>query len=771
MFAIPLFGILDDGACTCSEGASCKAPGKHPRAKYKGLKSPPPIPKGANVAYVTGSASGVWVLDVDVKDGRNGFASVALLEDIIGEPIPDTRMARSPSGGVHFYFRWDATRPPVLNSVGELGEGLDVRGESKGGTGGLIVAPPSKTPKGEYTWANAANHPIADAPPALYDLINRARIYSKRAKLMIPGGAGLEGGRNNALIRWAGWLRGSEGLEGPLLEWAVGFANRTRLNPPLDAEEVGRILSSIESYPAGPKGREGGPLPDILLTHKLEEITAAGVEALGRDPQLYERGGELVQGTAEGRIVPHNRHTLRVRLASVAAWWRSSGKGGEDLLRVEPPYWVADALLGRGSFPGVRPLRGVVDTAYLSPSGGILDHAGYSPETGLLLVKDDPFEPMRLEDAKGALEEVVSEFPFEGPADKCAWFAFVLSLLSRWAHRGNIPMYFAEAPRPAAGKSKLVSCALIIAGHATTRKPFSRESEEQRKNLTRVARSGERICFFDDLAGYVESEALTIALTSHRQWNDRILGSSSSYDGPLETIFCGSGNACTVKEDLRRRMLVSSIVPMVEKPALWAPKGGYRHPNLEEWVTKEAGRLRRAGLSILQGFMRSGESGKPLPPWASMEEWSEIVRGACVWAGWGDPIEASGESRENAAMDGDEADAELDAVLEYIMGKGGGSATDIFRAYSSTLARDRKETEGLRAHWGRTVVTVVDVGRRLGRWRNRVRGGRVLRQVRHGLKGRTWTVEGVTDPSADDHSGAGLGAPWGAPPARGTPPS
>jgi hypothetical protein len=94
----------------------------------------------ALIGMPTGRASGLDVLDIDVKEPRaNGFDS---LEDL-GHVLPDTPMAHTASGGVHVYFA-DSPDRELRNSAGLLGPGLDVRG-----TGGYVIVP---SPGSGYEW-------------------------------------------------------------------------------------------------------------------------------------------------------------------------------------------------------------------------------------------------------------------------------------------------------------------------------------------------------------------------------------------------------------------------------------------------------------------------------------------------------------------------------------------------------------------------------------------------------------------------------------------
>lgn len=109
---------------------------------------------GANIGLATGTASGVFVLDVDPRNG--GSAALAALIQKHG-PLPRTVQASTPSGGAHYYFKHV---PGLTNSAGKIGPGLDIRAD-----GGQVVIPPSTTHAGAYTWVNAPwDTEIAEAP-------------------------------------------------------------------------------------------------------------------------------------------------------------------------------------------------------------------------------------------------------------------------------------------------------------------------------------------------------------------------------------------------------------------------------------------------------------------------------------------------------------------------------------------------------------------------------------------------------------------------------
>ncbi len=88
----------------------------------------------------SGERNGFTVLDIDQKNGKDGFAELKALGLDVDAMSPC--QVETASGGRHVYFRWDGQG----NSAAGLPAGLDVRGE-----GGFVVAPGAINGKGIYT--------------------------------------------------------------------------------------------------------------------------------------------------------------------------------------------------------------------------------------------------------------------------------------------------------------------------------------------------------------------------------------------------------------------------------------------------------------------------------------------------------------------------------------------------------------------------------------------------------------------------------------------
>jgi len=150
----PLHSIDKQGKCTCGN-STCSDAGKHPRVA-RGLKEASrdlaqidawfgkdaPL---SNIGIVTGEISGITVIDVDIGDGKFGAESWADAIKDHGEP--QTLMAETGSGGMHFIFQYNSALKTASNV---LGKGVDSRND-----GGYIVGAPSRHRSGGvYKWLN-----------------------------------------------------------------------------------------------------------------------------------------------------------------------------------------------------------------------------------------------------------------------------------------------------------------------------------------------------------------------------------------------------------------------------------------------------------------------------------------------------------------------------------------------------------------------------------------------------------------------------------------
>ena len=117
----------------------------------------------ANIGIPTGKVTGLVVLDVDPRHG--GIASLEQIQHQYGS-LPSTPTTRTGGGGWHYWFAYPLGKnAPIRNATNLSGfRGIDLRG-----TGGYIVAPPSRHASGQrYRWL--CEGPLALFPPFLMNL-------------------------------------------------------------------------------------------------------------------------------------------------------------------------------------------------------------------------------------------------------------------------------------------------------------------------------------------------------------------------------------------------------------------------------------------------------------------------------------------------------------------------------------------------------------------------------------------------------------------------
>lgn len=166
MRIIPLHH-MQGAQCSCGK-PECQSPGKHPvEASWQTPQLDPDADANwwrmlgagetdlstwrpqAGIGILTGEPSGVFVLDVDVTH-VNGFDTLdRLVAEHPDEPFPPTLTVQSGSGGRHYYFAMPGFEFTNCNPWGR-GVGIDIRA-----TGGQIVAPPSISGYGPYSYIQA----------------------------------------------------------------------------------------------------------------------------------------------------------------------------------------------------------------------------------------------------------------------------------------------------------------------------------------------------------------------------------------------------------------------------------------------------------------------------------------------------------------------------------------------------------------------------------------------------------------------------------------
>jgi hypothetical protein len=442
----------------------------------------------ASIGMPTGITNGIIVLDVDVKNGKDGEASLKNLLAKYNAVLPITRIVKTPSGGRHIYF--DNNGLKISGSVEKIGIGLDIKAE-----GGYIIMPPSQNGNGK-NYVIEVNEGIADLPEWLKNLItepikkptqpppHKFNDITSRSKVedalkyisadcsyqdWIDIGMSLfSWSSTEGLSVWDAWSRTTPNrYEDGLTTEKWKTFNPTSITIATlfgKAKDSGwRPYQTPTPHPSiPPKKREiiilpgGGTSITESATNIFKEIAPTH--------RLFTRGGmvmELRRDEKKGlRLEVMRAQAFRSRIEKLGTLfaWRA-GKGGEAVLKSTTcPADTAEALLSCHAAEELLPtVRGLTSCPVIVEIEGKIQilGKGYHPTNGGLLIMSGEQPPeIPIEQAITLLQMLVGEFDFSTPSDRSRALASFITPALRiggWL-RGNIPIDMAEANESQSGK-------------------------------------------------------------------------------------------------------------------------------------------------------------------------------------------------------------------------------------------------------------------------------------------------------------------------------
>lgn len=191
----------------------------------------------SNIGIIMGATSNLVCIDVDIKN-TDGVATLEKLEEQLGE-LPQTVMSETPSGGIHYYFKY----VKGIRNRKNVGEGIDIQAD-----GTQTVEAPSQIDGTYYEWVNSPfEYEIAELPQKwkqyLCEEVDEDTLLLSNKPFEAPSEVE-EGGRNNTLASYVGSLLGKKLKKATVLKKALKY-NEESCNPPLDEDEVKTIVDSM----------------------------------------------------------------------------------------------------------------------------------------------------------------------------------------------------------------------------------------------------------------------------------------------------------------------------------------------------------------------------------------------------------------------------------------------------------------------------------------------------------------------------------------------
>lgn len=193
-----------------------------------------------NLGLVTGSVSGIAVVDIEAGGNSNDYEATAKV--------------KTGRGGYHLYYRVpEGQEIPSKTRALEL---TDIRGE-----GGYVVAPPSKT-EDSYRWEIELAS-VASLPVFPLRLLPKVSVGKERLDWKEIAGAGIkEGKRNESLASFLGGILPSlTASEFETVAWPIAKGLNQTFDPPMDEKEVRAVFESIATRESARREESSEEMP------------------------------------------------------------------------------------------------------------------------------------------------------------------------------------------------------------------------------------------------------------------------------------------------------------------------------------------------------------------------------------------------------------------------------------------------------------------------------------------------------------------------------
>src|SRR5207249_12259167 len=161
-------------------------------------------------------------------------------------------------------------------------------------------------------------------------------------------------------------------------------------------------------------------------------------------------------------------------------------------------------------WPGIPPLRGIVESPTFTKDGVISVTPGYQPvsrvwfHAGSVIVPEVPEAPSDADIATAKallLDELLADFPFADEASRVHAVAMLVLPVVRELIDGPTPLHAVDAPTAGSGKGLLTnSVARIHTGRGMQMTARPRPEEECRQVLTRLLLTVSRLLTLDNIS-------------------------------------------------------------------------------------------------------------------------------------------------------------------------------------------------------------------------------------------------------------------------------
>ncbi|MCW2573539.1 MAG: hypothetical protein JWO88_3597 [Frankiales bacterium] len=548
-----------------------------------------------------------------------------------------------------------------------------------------------------------------------------------------------------------------------------------RFHDPLEPDYPDKRIARVDLCSGGQPRLyshiHGGQSYTLSRSQVVIELTSGGTEravqetlaVLARN-EFYEHDSAVVVAGPRGDLRRLGIYALKQAVEGAVQYTRFDGRSKPPRAKpVDCPDDIARRIREMHDDRGLRKIKGVLRFPTMTATGRIIEKPGYDSASGLLLLNPDgqawpaiPSAPTKAEAlaAIARIWEPFRMFPFVDAVSRGVALAAIFTAVIR-PSLYTAPAFLFSAPMAGSGKTLFAACVVALAGGAPmTALPTT--DEETNKSLIASLRSAPAALFYDNVSGAVGCPSLNMLITGPT-YSGRILGVSQNTTAlPTNVFIAMTGNNCSPRADMCRRLLVATIDARVEAP--------YRREfllNPLEYVNDNILELRADVLTVYVARFATGAETFTDTKGIDFLEWDKSARQTVVWAGqiereargadaynFGDPVDGV-----EAAHANDETTEGLDDVLasmELAQDGRGFLARELHSAKECARRGEyADQSPGSIDAVGRALLDVVEWAkspRGLARWLHeqcgRVVGGRRLEcRQDHARNMKVWYVQ------------------------------
>ena len=370
----------------------------------------------------------------------------------------------------------------------------------------------------------------------------------------------------------------------------------------------------------------------IYITDNESVLVDEAIAALAQRSVVYQHAGELAVINYDPEDKSYRMTALKVpgvrrELSRAAVFYKKGKKGKKGPRTINIPTPLPGMVHSAGTFPDVRPLRGISPVPILHADGSVFAEPGqYDPSTGLAYYPTREYRSLSettptLDEAKTAAQEILAvynDFPFEAEADKAAVVALILTLIARHLVEGPTPAFMVKANVPGAGKGKVIETAVAIAlGVDVAIMTPTDDEAEDRKQITACLRAGDRVIAFDNVLKF--GGAVWDGLLTSTKWSGRNLGKTEQLKLPVNAVVTVTSNGCRLIGDAGRRTLPIRLHTDEPRPEL---RSDFKAELPHDAIANHPHLFMCALIILRYGLTLTSNPGH----WGSYENWCRIVR-------------------------------------------------------------------------------------------------------------------------------------------------